>query len=809
MLVASPFFREPVKTFEEQKKRAAARKGRLKALAEEKQVSSSSSEEDSSSDSDDSLSSSEGLTQPTLLTSADSQSYEWVTDSDSRSYTLVTATETADAKSARTFDRSLEHESGSIGSLTLESYNDTLEDFEKKGALGPLPEGEVADPSAPGWQRPGLEGRLSQVTLPSVLEQPELRPPAGDGPPAAGAAAATAAGGPLSAYGSVGSVKSKRSLLRSKLTLSSSSSFGRGGAGGALSKRNLKRHDQKTRGGGRGAGEGSRARGSLASYLSGLSSPTASIVKKRGGFFGETGTLKSFAASDTILSTKESVHERLTAISRKTQKWRERHKYTYHAGRGAGLLLAAPFYVAGVVGVKAGRAALGAGRLAYEKWSEPPPEITKQWMLPPLDIDPKDRVTKDDFDFMPVKEYYWKRFQQWRADRRRERLDPTVLWYEQRARALNDAEYAALRAAERRQREEKERRQREWDTEQERQAWLRFVARHDNSRRDQLRDQRDFEAQVDETMMELQEAFYFERQENKLRQEAEQKRKKEEERRNRIAEERRLSREQERQRIKQEEQEGRDVTRAALAQMRRAGTIAGANARPPPEVEDDRETAKLLHLRMNPHPPDAGAGPRRRRKKGVGSKLFTVDLKRYRMVETIHAQKLGEAGGRALAGDLLLGFCPGLGHLRLGWNDLRYRGSVPLFSAFGKGAATNLVRLDLASNSMPDPVLEAFVECLKKGGVPMLQHVDFSKNIFTDKGASTICHCIIAGFFCKMITFNISKNLIRDIGAFGIYQSLTMERNTAPQLKNFNMRDNPITDNCKKRMVPLPQILHV
>eukprot|EP00639_Heterosigma_akashiwo_P025426 CAMPEP_0194699346 /NCGR_PEP_ID=MMETSP0295-20121207/24758_1 /TAXON_ID=39354 /ORGANISM="Heterosigma akashiwo, Strain CCMP2393" /LENGTH=184 /DNA_ID=CAMNT_0039592773 /DNA_START=197 /DNA_END=751 /DNA_ORIENTATION=- len=143
MLVASPFFREPVKTFEEQKKRAAARKGRLKALAEEKQVSSSSSEEDSSSDSDDSLSSSEGLTQPTLLTSADSQSYEWVTDSDSRSYTLVTATETADAKSARTFDRSLEHESGSIGSLTLESYNDTLEDFEKKGALGPLPEGEV------------------------------------------------------------------------------------------------------------------------------------------------------------------------------------------------------------------------------------------------------------------------------------------------------------------------------------------------------------------------------------------------------------------------------------------------------------------------------------------------------------------------------------------------------------------------------------------------------------------------------------------------------------------------------------------
>ncbi|CAM9160476.1 unnamed protein product [Heterosigma akashiwo] len=110
---------------------------------------------------------------------------------------------------------------------------------------------------------------------------------------------------------------------------------------------------------------------------------------------------------------------------------------------------------------------------------------------------------------------------------------------------------------------------------------------------------------------------------------------------------------------------------------------------------------------------------------------------------------------------------------------------------------------------MPDPVLEAFVECLKKGGVPMLQHVDFSKNIFTDKGASTICHCIIAGFFCKMITFNISKNLIRDIGAFGIYQSLTMERNTAPQLKNFNMRDNPITDNCKKRMVPLPQILHV
>eukprot|EP00638_Chattonella_subsalsa_P004073 CAMPEP_0117769912 /NCGR_PEP_ID=MMETSP0947-20121206/23381_1 /TAXON_ID=44440 /ORGANISM="Chattonella subsalsa, Strain CCMP2191" /LENGTH=233 /DNA_ID=CAMNT_0005594631 /DNA_START=17 /DNA_END=715 /DNA_ORIENTATION=- len=225
---------------------------------------------------------------------------------------------------------------------------------------------------------------------------------------------------------------------------------------------------------------------------------------------------------------------------------------------------------------------------------------------------------------------------------------------------------------------------------------------------------------------------------------------------------------------KKEAKEGKELTQQALAIMRAHGGIQGVNPPKVPEREDDRETSLFLLLRLNPNPPNAQ--PKRRKKRGLSSKKFTVDLKRYRMVETIHGQKIGEVGGRALAQDLLLGFCPNLNHLKLNWCDLRYRGANALFSAFTKGASPNIVSLEMASNSIADPVMPTMVECFKRSGMPNLLHIDLSKNNVGDEGALTICHGIIAGSFVQLKTFKINQNLIRDTGAYAIYRAINMER---------------------------------
>ena len=150
-------------------------------------------------------------------------------------------------------------------------------------------------------------------------------------------------------------------------------------------------------------------------------------------------------------------------------------------------------------------------------------------------------------------------------------------------------------------------------------------------------------------------------------------------------------------------------TQAVLRIMRRAGTIAGVNSKPPEEPGTQRETDTRVRLRVRGDNP---TGEMRRKRNYTH---FEVDLRRFRNVETMTGDAVGAVGARYLAKDLTLGVCP-----RLSVMDPRgtHRAAGATRREASPRATPHLVTLRLKANDLPPPSTKGLADALVAAACP-------------------------------------------------------------------------------------------
>ncbi|CAM9351462.1 unnamed protein product [Phaeothamnion confervicola] len=272
--------------------------------------------------------------------------------------------------------------------------------------------------------------------------------------------------------------------------------------------------------------------------------------------------------------------------------------------------------------------------------------------------------------------------------------------------------------------------------------------------------------------------------------------------------------------------------------MRRAGVVAAVNTPPPPERDEPRETQVKLCLRLKaPQLPAAadsaggtgggrqlpgkqtrrsghgsgshGGGTHGGRHGGVaaakGSNAFHVDLSRFRSVLVIRAERIGPAGGVALARDLSRGCCPALRHLLLPYNGLSPRGAAALLEAFAGGAGAAIEALDLSANGLGPAAVAALGRAIAAGGLPRLSAVELGGNKIGDEGAKIFAHQVLGGVWCGVAEVGLAGCGIRDAGLLAVFSAVTATGVDIPRLQRLSLRANSASLAARQRMAPTPR----
>lgn len=246
-------------------------------------------------------------------------------------------------------------------------------------------------------------------------------------------------------------------------------------------------------------------------------------------------------------------------------------------------------------------------------------------------------------------------------------------------------------------------------------------------------------------------------------------------------------------------------TQAILAMMRRAGVIAGVNA-PAAEDEDlQRETAKHVVLRCKK--PEDLVGVVR----GRNFSLFTVDLRRFKNVESMKGDNVGIEGCIFLALMLRQGCCPRLTSLNLGWNRIKKVGADRLFDMFGKQGGTILIEhLDLRMNHIPGQCIKKLCRYFRGGNTLMfLKVLDLRQNMIGDEGALALAHCLVNGHLSNISRLYVNANQITDKGILALFRVFTGETIVCPQIECVNCRDNLTKVETIRNMTPCPIFFQV
>ena len=160
----------------------------------------------------------------------------------------------------------------------------------------------------------------------------------------------------------------------------------------------------------------------------------------------------------------------------------------------------------------------------------------------------------------------------------------------------------------------------------------------------------------------------------------------------------------------------------------------------------------------------------RSKKKKQEESHFEIELKRFRTVEKIQGFKLGPIGVRYLVRDLVLGACPRLDTLDLGWNHIGRQGIKFLSDGFKRKCAPNLTRLDLRANLLMPNSIELLLEGLVKGQV-QLKVLDLRANAFKDDGGCLIASLALEGCFDTLEELHLESCEIRSRGMWALFQA--------------------------------------
>lgn len=270
--------------------------------------------------------------------------------------------------------------------------------------------------------------------------------------------------------------------------------------------------------------------------------------------------------------------------------------------------------------------------------------------------------------------------------------------------------------------------------------------------------------------------------------------------------------------------------------MRKAGIIAGANPPEPVEEDPQRETNATVILVERPPTPELldenGVVIVKKKKKkkkvrlkteqilraaatdilsslvtrthssfpsplfvqnqGVRRQFFTVDLKRFRNVEVMKGDGIGEKGGTALGRELVAGVCPRLHKIDLGWNSLKFKGTQTLMDAFARGCASGVTWLDLRANHIDERGIQGFKVAMEKGALPNLVHLNLSQNSFGDAGAKIIAHMVLGELLQTIENIRLDSCQVRDLGLSALFKAFNAKSifSLMPNLKLVSVKNN-------------------
>ena len=265
-------------------------------------------------------------------------------------------------------------------------------------------------------------------------------------------------------------------------------------------------------------------------------------------------------------------------------------------------------------------------------------------------------------------------------------------------------------------------------------------------------------------------------------------------------------------------------TQTALTTMRRAGMIAGVNPPKPDPREPPNETDVEILLRVKEKRPEdeeeevrepeqtssrgarrAAIQKHRSKKKKQEESHFEIELKRFRTVEKIQGFKLGPIGVRYLVRDLVLGACPRLDTLDLGWNHIGRQGIKFLSDGFKRKCAPNLTKLDLRANLLMPNSIELLLEGLVKGQVK-LKVLDLRANAFKDDGGCLIASLALEGCFDTLEELHLESCEIRSRGMWALFQAFQAEARGKlfPSLQHVGLRHNRAAPETLRRMKNCP-----
>jgi Ran GTPase-activating protein (RanGAP) involved in mRNA processing and transport len=200
--------------------------------------------------------------------------------------------------------------------------------------------------------------------------------------------------------------------------------------------------------------------------------------------------------------------------------------------------------------------------------------------------------------------------------------------------------------------------------------------------------------------------------------------------------------------------------------------------------------------------------------------LFTVDLRRFKNVETMKGERaIGRDGAVFLSFALSGGACPRLRHLNLGWNLIKKAGCDRLLDALDKlGAACLIELLDLRMNHLPGSCVAKLCRLLRRGPqgegppvLPKLEQLDLRQNVVGDEGGQALAHAALAGGLKTLRRLNVSANQMGDSGVRALHKAFSAEAvaELCPHIEGVNCRDNVLDPCTAKLFDPCPIFFQV
>ncbi|GLE09842.1 hypothetical protein PINS_up021756 [Pythium insidiosum] len=245
---------------------------------------------------------------------------------------------------------------------------------------------------------------------------------------------------------------------------------------------------------------------------------------------------------------------------------------------------------------------------------------------------------------------------------------------------------------------------------------------------------------------------------------------------------------------------------------RKYGLLPAINTPPavPPADQDEVSTVVILRVNTaNKQQSHTEEDPLLMPSSHAKPMFFTVNLKRFKHVEEIRAEAIGDKGGVELARSLLTGACPRVKRMHLGWCLLKCPAIAAMTDSFIRGACGQLQLLDLRCNGVDAKSVGLLLGALDQGGLLELTELVLLGNQIGDEGAKLLAHALLRGTLKGLHTIDIRQNRIRNAGTLAIWNVFTSEsfRRYCPKLKLLDMRRNEAHGSLTRTFCPCPTYL--